>query len=195
MKKNSTPTVTPKVIEQFWKICHWTYEVWTTHRMLFDDNRNKTLLRKSKYGPFFTTLNHITHEYALLQLAKLHDPAGQKGNRNLGLEFIRAYGRWEKPKAKQLKGLHLKLNGLYEKIKPARDRILCHNDYQTFLRNRGLGKFPKNADREYFDTLKEFVSAGPLLDARVWIASWMVVWPRCSICSDVTTVTGEAVSA
>src|SRR6266705_6778587 len=55
------------------QVCHWTYEAWITHRVLFDDNPNGEELRHSKYGPLLGRLSNITADYALLQLAKLHD--------------------------------------------------------------------------------------------------------------------------
>jgi hypothetical protein len=103
-------------------------------------------------------LSFITQEYSILQLAKLHDPALQKNTINLGLEYIRKHGGWDPERARTLKRLHKELNGFFEYIGPARDKILAHNDQPTAVDDVLLGEFPKNADLEYFSTLEKFIS-------------------------------------
>jgi hypothetical protein len=43
-------------------------------------------------------------------------------------------------------------------IKPARNRILCHNDLAAILDDSRLGGFPKHADHQYFDLFQKFLS-------------------------------------
>src|SRR5437667_12853122 len=59
-------TLSEQTVQDFINICHWTYEAWITHRILFDDNPNGEELRHSKYGPLLGRLSNITADYALL---------------------------------------------------------------------------------------------------------------------------------
>jgi hypothetical protein len=150
--------LTPAEIEEFWKLCDWTHEVWMTHRSLFDDNLDSDLLLKSKFEPILSTLNVITQEYAILQVAKLHDPSGKGGNSNIGLEFMRNRSGRNAETEQKLEELHIQLNGLFEQIKSARNKIVAHNDRRAILGKTALGGFPKDADLNYFKQLQEFVA-------------------------------------
>jgi len=148
-------TLSEQTVQDFINICHWTYEAWITHRVLFDDNPNGEELRHSKYGPLLGRLSNITADYALLQLAKLHDRAKGK---NLTLEYIIENGGWDSATASTLRQLHRQLDAFYRQIKPARNKILAHTDLATIQNKQTLGAFQKNADQEYFTVLAQFIS-------------------------------------
>src|SRR5438034_5077746 len=118
-------TLSEQTVQDFINICHWTYEAWITHRVLFDDNPNG---EDSKYGALLGRLSEITADYALLQLAKLHDRARGK---NLSLEYIIEGGDWDDETETTLRQLHSQLDAFYRQIKPARDKILAHSDLTT----------------------------------------------------------------
>ncbi len=145
-------------IEEFCKICNWTYESWITHRALFDDNPKIDDMMKGKCGHFLGRLSNITYEYVLLQLAKLHDPAIQGNNSNLSLEYVIKYGDWDQETASTLQKLHNELKRLAKVIRPARNKILVHSDRKTILNASNLGGFPKDDDLKYFEALKKFAN-------------------------------------
>ena len=109
-------TLSEQTVQDFINICHWTYEAWITHRVLFDDNPNG---EDSKYGPLLGRLSNITADYALLQLAKLHDRAKGK---NLTLEYIIENAGWDSATASTLRQLHRQLDAFYRQIKPDSDK-------------------------------------------------------------------------
>jgi len=42
------PALSARVVDEFCKVCNWTYEVWLTHRDLFNENpRSKELQTSS----------------------------------------------------------------------------------------------------------------------------------------------------
>ncbi len=98
------------------------------------------------------------HEQFIHQVCKLHDPAVQMGEINLGIDYIVKYGGWDEPHKKQLQALQVKLDRFAAKLKSARNKILSHNDLKTILDDAKLGDFNKNEDVEYFETLQEFVN-------------------------------------
>jgi hypothetical protein len=146
------------VADKLFEVCTCAHETWMLHRTLFDDNRDIEQLAHGKHVYFFKHLNHVLQEYALLQIAKLHDPAVMSGRVNLSLAYIVDYGGWNAAIAGRLRALKTRLDDLDTQIRPARNRILSHNDLATLLDDRPLGAFPKDADVEYFQTLHEFVN-------------------------------------
>ena len=151
--------LTPRVVKEFCKLCDWAYEVWVTHRVLFDDNPDINLMMQGKSAHLLERLSIITHEYSLHQLIKLHDPAVQVGRVNLSLEYVVNYGGWDQKTISILRPLHDTLiKELASRIRPARNRCLSHNDLKTVLDDSSLGKFDKDADCRYFEALQEFVN-------------------------------------
>jgi len=66
------------------------------------------------------------------------------------------FGGWKKKTEDKLQQLRKGLDELAAKIRPARNKILSHNDLETILNGATLGKFPKGEDEKYFKTLQEF---------------------------------------
>ncbi len=148
--------ISKQAAEAFCSQCEWAYEVWITHKCLFDDNpapeENLALVRD-----FTIRLAKITQEYALQQIAKLHDPWKQGRHINLSIAYMVEFGNWGADQDR-IKEISARLNQLHEYIRPARDRILSHSDLATATDNRTLGSFPKGVDDEYFVALQEFAN-------------------------------------
>ncbi|MDD2524225.1 MAG: hypothetical protein WCS83_04765 [Endomicrobiia bacterium] len=167
-----------EIIEKFCELCDKTYQVWITKRTICDDNLKLEGLNDSKCVNFLNYINDILQEYMLLQIIKLHDPEKQFNHENLTLEYIVNHiDKWEplrEPSPKEsfekiakniddnisdLKELKEDLDDLFIKqIKPARMKILCHNDLETNLENSNLGEFKENSDKTYFIKLQNFVN-------------------------------------
>ena len=49
MSKVETP-LSKSTLKDFCDLCNWIYEVWITHKILFDDNPRKAELQKSLEG-------------------------------------------------------------------------------------------------------------------------------------------------
>lgn len=146
------------LVDKLFEVCNWTHEVWVLHRALFDDNNQLQELGTGHHVYFLSKLSIVLHEYALQQLAKLHDPAVVAGRINLSIAYVVEYGGWDVATADRLRALKSQLDSLDAQIRPARNRILAHNDLATLLSDETLGGFPPDADIAYFKSLHEFVS-------------------------------------
>ncbi len=82
----------------------------------------------------------ISSEYTLLQIVKLHDRKTMFGHSSLAIEFFTGQDIWSKEELCRLERIKTPLNAFYqEHIKPARNRILAHNDLETYRDNTLLG--------------------------------------------------------
>ncbi len=148
-----------QVVNQFCQLCSWAHEAWATHRTMFDDNPSIESIRLIGHNSaFLDRISIVTQEYALLQIAKLHDPALQANQLNLTLEYVVRYGGWDAVTLTNLEKLKSQLDTLKSQIKPARNKVICHNDLLSLLNPTPLGAFTKDADVQYFNNLEEFVS-------------------------------------
>ena len=135
--------LSPFVIIEFCKLCGWAYECWLNHRELFDDNPRAVELRASFAGAALARLSEITHEYSLLQIAKLHDRAIVNGKVTLSLEYIITYGAWSPTVRGELEALEAKLSAFASQLREARNKSLSHNDLAAIVSGATLGAFTK----------------------------------------------------
>lgn len=146
------------IIFEFCKLCQWAHTVWYIHRT-FENNLDDEVVNKRSRCPYVLhDISIITQEYVLLQIAKLHDPAVQNGKNNLTIEYVIRFGGWDNETLSKLSNLEGELAYLKDKIKPARNKILSHNDLETILNDTVLGNFDKDADKEYFENLQKFAN-------------------------------------
>ena len=150
-----SPKDPPTLAKEFCTLCNWAFVCWIAHRRLFDDNPNKELLdRKAPY--FHDYLWRISQAYSYLQICKLHDPAHSGANKsNLSISFIIANLDWGDDKD-SVQQSAAKLEELYRRINPARNKVIAHNDLDILLRGEPIGAFPEGLDKEYFQCLQEF---------------------------------------
>jgi hypothetical protein len=144
-------------IKTFTDICVWTYQVWRTRKIVFDSDEHIESFKESMFAGYLRMLSIITHEYALQQVAMLHDPAVQGGKRNLTVDHVVRFGGWEPRTLEKLVLLQRDLDGFAELIRDARNKLLAHIDLQVALDDTVLGAFPDNADEQYFERLQQFV--------------------------------------
>ena len=150
------PRLSREIAVAFCDQCNWAYEVWVTHKSLFDDNPNRDA-NISRAHDFIVRLSRITHEYALQQVSKLHDRGEQRGHLNLSIDYVVRFGEWG-DKQEQIDAIRTRLEQLHEYIRPARDKILSHNDLETVVGNHTLGDFPKGIDVQYFKALQDLAN-------------------------------------
>ena len=152
------PAHSHQVATEFCKLCDWAYQVWLNHRHLFDDNPRGPELQKSFAADALLRLSKISHEYTLLQIAKLHDRSVVAGEVTLGIDYILKYGGWEPATFDQLSSIAARLDQFATNLRSGRNKILSHNDLAAVLSGAPLGDFDKNDDIQYFDALQEFVN-------------------------------------
>jgi hypothetical protein len=102
-------------------------------------------------------LQVISHEYALLQIAKLHDKAVVAGEVTLGVQYVVKYGGWNEPVLSELKELAEQLEHFARGLRGLRNKVLSHNDLAAILAQVALGDFEKDEDVKYFKLLQKFV--------------------------------------
>ena len=153
-----TDANTPLVVEQFWVLCNKAHEYWLNHLGLFDNNPRNAESMKSVAKEEWMRLSVISHEYSLLQIIKLHDPAIMNGNITLGIDYMVRYGSWREPVRLRLEELKVELDSFAKKVRGARNKILSHNDLSTIVAGTTLGDFDERADEKYFESLQEFVN-------------------------------------
>jgi hypothetical protein len=141
---------------KFCQLCNWTYEVWVTHKVIFDKNHAPEF-NIGKCASFTSRLSVITQEYCLQQIAKLHDPALQRGSLNLTIDYVVRFGEWKERRG-EIEAIHAELMNLWSHLKPARNKALAHNDLETLIDDIPLGSFPEGADDTYFNALQALVN-------------------------------------
>jgi hypothetical protein len=148
--------ISKDVALKFCEVCDWVYQSWVTRKLLFDDNNNyKTNIGRA--AEFANRLGHITQEYCLLQLAKLHDPAIQGRSLNLTIDYMVRYGEWGDRKA-EIERINSELLVLWKCLKPARNKTLAHNDMEALMAGAPIGSFDEGADDAYFVALQDLVN-------------------------------------
>ena len=116
------------VIKKFCELCDWTYQSWVTHKRIFEDNPDKTMLEVGHCcSPFLSRLSLITSEYTMHQIAKLHDPAIYKKDINLTFDYVINHGGWDSQTLKTLNELYCQLEELNKSVRKARNKIFSHN--------------------------------------------------------------------
>ena len=84
-------------LREFCNLYQYIYEHWIIYAFLFEDMsdriENKTDLSlkdflDTSYGSCFNCLKRVIHNYCILEIAKLHDPADQLGHRNLSIDYV-----------------------------------------------------------------------------------------------------------
>ena len=123
------PVMTGEIALLFCQACCWAYQVWVTHKCLFDQN-DKKADTIGKAIAFTNRLSTITQEYSLQQIAKLHDPAKQRGGLNVSVDFVVKFGDWGDKDA-EIKEIEARLLELWEHLKSARNKVLAHNDLEA----------------------------------------------------------------
>jgi hypothetical protein len=111
---------------EFCKLCGWAYETWLNHRELFDRNPRATELQNSWAADELARLSTISQEYALLQVAKLHDPAVVSGKITLGIDYVVLYGAWDATTRGKLEVLQSQLNSFGSQLRGVRNKSLSH---------------------------------------------------------------------
>ena len=153
------PPATQYDAQAFCNLCQWVYECWLTHSNLFEclpDRFQEEEIAPFKgyvetgYGRCLGRLNEISHQYLILQIAKLHDPALQRGNENLSIDFFVRQKFWSDDELPTINGLASELDGLYKQIEEVRNKILAHNDRSVYVKGTPLGNFPQGEEEPIF---------------------------------------------
>ena len=147
-----------KIVEAFCELCEWAFCSWSSHCTLFPTGLTHDQIRSRLGSSAYARLSKISQEHFLYEVCKLHDPAVQNNQVNLGIDYIVRFGGWDAATKAELTKLKIDLDDFASKLRPARNKILSHNDLETILEVKGHGGYPQGDDARYFELLQEFVN-------------------------------------
>ncbi len=165
------PDTTPsgEDAEKFCGQCELVHKCWSMNLAMFEFLTSRgELVNDPDFldSPVARFLEHhmkVSSAYTLLQIAKLHDRPvmGRQDNpmNNLAIRFFTGQDIWLPEELDQLNQITNPLEHFYqEHIKPARDKILAHNDLETFRKDTLLGAFPERQGEKYLSGLAKLSS-------------------------------------
>lgn len=152
------------IIDEFCTLCE---SVWIDHdlyRSLYKtdhteiDRRRIFKLCNSIAPKFFDDLNRILIDNLILQFSKITDPAATGKNTNLTTNYVVEKIGWPDDVRQKLREINARLTAFRRYIEPARSKSVAHVDLSArFRRLEDLGKFPKDADRQFLQDLQAFI--------------------------------------
>ncbi|MBL8750925.1 MAG: hypothetical protein JNK78_17330 [Planctomycetes bacterium] len=150
-------TLPRQVAFEFCSLCNWAWYCWQFHAALFHENSREDELRPTAAGHALGRLSVMTQGYGMLEVSKLHDPAGTGDRTTLGIDYIVKHGGWSPTTQATLESLHGQLDGFAHKVlRGARNKSICHNDLASILAGKRLGAFDLKDGEEYFARLQQF---------------------------------------
>jgi hypothetical protein len=150
--------LSPVIVKAFCELCQWTYTSWSAHCALFPTGLKPSDIKSTLASKGLVRISIISQEHLLHEICKLHDPAVQQNQVNLGIDYMVRFGGWDDGVKKELMALKIQLDYFASKLRTARNKALSHNDLETILDGATLGKFPDGDDVEYFKILQKFVN-------------------------------------
>ncbi len=141
------------------------YQYWALYYALFDATPERFAKHNVSLEEFlgtpsggcFNRLNKAIQDYCILEIAKLHDPAGKGEKKNLSIHAIKKMEIWHEEDQENINRLISKLELFYQThVREARNKILAHNNLSTYLDDKALGEFEQGEDEDYFRNLVEF---------------------------------------
>jgi|ERR1035437_2164840 hypothetical protein len=150
--------LSPVIVDAFCRLCNGAYEGWSAHCALFPKQLTLADIKSQSASNGLVRLSIVSQEHLLHEICKLHDPAVQQSQVNLGIDYVVRFGGWDDATKRELLGLQTQLDALAAKLRKARNKILSHNDLETILEVARLGQFPDGEDVEYFKNLQKFVN-------------------------------------
>lgn len=139
------------------RFCDQVFWLKTINRMfevLFEKDDSIILMEKSAHS-FFYFLSMVLHDYLLLEMAKITDPATSKGKENFTIANLIESIDWPDDTREKLITLSHQANTFRDYILPARHKLIAHTDKKAFLAEMTLGAFPRGEDDKFLKTLSE----------------------------------------
>ena len=143
--------------------CRSVFENWATCRIVFADlpaqaEASDVDVLETPIGQCIERVYRMCLEAWISQVVRLDDPGEQRGNWNLSIGRLCEADGWTDAERAKIDRLRERLKGLPERLKPARDKIIAHNDLPVRLAGNELGGFPEGMDEDYFNALAELAT-------------------------------------
>lgn len=150
--------------KKFCEYCEWLHRCWSMSLAVHEAAIRPELLPdglfwESPAGLFLQHHGKISSEYTLLQFAKLHDRPSNRRNKNLVIGYFTQCEDWRAREYRQVDQISLRLNEFYRtNIRDVRNKILAHNDLETYRKNTLLGKFYEAEGEAYLRDLGQLAT-------------------------------------
>jgi hypothetical protein len=155
-----TTEETKEIISNFCDQCVWLKTTYNQYRILYESGKKDRMnLLKEAAGGFFRDLEVILVEYIFLNICKLTDPANKGNNKNLTIKYVLERIDSNIQKKLGLDRLSEKIHKFRERIVPARNKIIAHQDIDTVISNTTLSKVTESKFEQFWIDLQEFVNS------------------------------------
>ncbi|MYG43199.1 MAG: hypothetical protein F4203_08725 [Rhodobacteraceae bacterium] len=125
----------------FCEVCLSIYYYWVTYNNIFEkissllqSERNISAweFKNTPIGSTLSIIDRTLGNQVILEITKLHDPARMKNNENVCIDLFVSHVEWSDREMSKIQNLKEKLEENFNFIKPARNKILAHNDREAF---------------------------------------------------------------
>lgn len=137
----------------------WLRQTINTFNYLFESDPKTERILRTSAGLFFTDLNTMMQEYAVLLVCRLTGPAESFGKANLSTQRFTILMRDKGCLTPEIERLDAALREYGELLKPARDKIIAHSDLEVHLDEVALGAHGKEVMVEFFENLQAYFDA------------------------------------
>jgi hypothetical protein len=147
------------IIDNFCTICERVWMDYNLYMSLFETDQGILLLYDSVAPLCFHDLNEILIDHLFVQFSKITDPANTGKKSNLTTNYILEKLVWPDDIHQNLWEINQRLRVFRQGIEPARSRRVVHVDLPAQIEQlENLGKFLKDADKQFLQDLQTFVN-------------------------------------
>ena len=160
--KAESPMTHAAVQDEFTKLrdqAIWLRQTVNTFNYLFDSGPETERILREAAGLFFTDLNTIMQEYAVLLVCRLTGPAESFGKANLSTQRFTNLMRESGCLTPEIERLDAALREYGELLKPARNKIIAHSDLEVHFDDIALGAHGEEVMMEFFENLQAYFDA------------------------------------
>lgn len=152
-----------EIAKPFCEECKSAYENWVVYRFVFSDlpagaNLTDAAALETPIGQCIDRVYRMCLEAWMTQVVRLDDPAEQRDNQNLSIHRIREAEGWTADEHARVDEIVSLLRQLPARLRPARNRIVAHNDLGVRLADEVLGGFRPGEDESYYHALAELAT-------------------------------------
>lgn len=137
----------------------WLRQTVNTFNYLFDSGPETERILRESAGLFFTDLNTMMQEYAVLLVCRLTGPAESFGKANLSTQRYTSLMRDWGYLTPEIERLDARLTAYGELLKPARNKIIAHSDLEVHVDDISLGAHGEEVMVEFFENLQAYFDA------------------------------------
>ena len=137
----------------------WLRQAVNTFNYLFDSGPETERILRESACLFFSDLNTMMQEYAILLVCRLTGPAESFGKANLSTQRFTGLMRQRGCLTPEIERLDASLTAYGELLKPARNKIIAHSDLEVHVDDIALGAHGEEVMVEFFENLQAYFDA------------------------------------